>query len=170
MSDEVNVFMDPFLKIYTNPDHIEVADDLTESFHKDIVLKAQQRDTELLESLGIVQSKLIKTMEKQPDKPKQSSSLQDIVESKLNDVKERERLREKKQSEKEKQAEKEVIHITNETTEDQSEKAEMCHFDIMQKYLEEQNEQTEAEEPCEVTTEQQHVKAVNKEEQREPII
>ncbi len=172
MSDEVNVFMDPFLKIYTNPDHIEVADNLTESFHKDIVLKAQQRDTELLESLGIVQSKLIKTMEKQPDKPKQSSSLQDIVESKLNDVKERERLREKKQSEKEKQAEKEVIHITNETTEDQSEKDEMCHFDMIQmaKCLEEQNEQTEAEEPCEVTTEQQHVKAVNKEEQREPII
>uniref|UniRef100_A0A672QYT1 IRG-type G domain-containing protein n=1 Tax=Sinocyclocheilus grahami TaxID=75366 RepID=A0A672QYT1_SINGR len=30
MSDEVNVFMDPFLRIYTNPDQIEVADNLTD--------------------------------------------------------------------------------------------------------------------------------------------
>uniref|UniRef100_A0A8C1BUB4 IRG-type G domain-containing protein n=1 Tax=Cyprinus carpio carpio TaxID=630221 RepID=A0A8C1BUB4_CYPCA len=97
-------------------------------------------------------------MEKQPEKPKHSSSLLDIVESKLNDVKERER--EKKQSDKKKQAEKEVIHITNETTVDQSEKAEMCHFDMIQmaECLEEQNEQTEAEEPCKVTTEEQHMR------------
>ncbi|KAL0172038.1 hypothetical protein M9458_032349 [Cirrhinus mrigala] len=161
MSDEVNVFMDPFLKIYTNPDHIEVADNLTESFHKDIVLKEQQRNTELLESLGIVQSKIIKTMEKQPEKPKQRScSVMGIVESKLNDVKEREKLREKKQSNTEKQEEKEVVQITNETTVDQSEKAELCNLDRiwMEECSEEQNDQTEAEEPWKVTTKQQHVR------------
>ncbi|XP_026083107.1 interferon-inducible GTPase 5 [Carassius auratus] len=107
-------------------------------------------------------------MENQPEKPKQSSSL-NIVESKLNDVKERERLREKKQSDKEKQAEKEVRRITNETTVDQSEKAEVCSFDmkLMEKCLEVQNEQTEAEQSCEVTMGKQHVKAIDKEEQKE---
>ncbi|XP_059423037.1 uncharacterized protein LOC132157770 [Carassius carassius] len=96
-------------------------------------------------------------MEKQPEKPQKRSSLLDIVESKLHDVKERERLREKNLSDKKRQAEKEIItHITNETTVDHSEKAEMCHFDMIQmaQCLEEQNEQTEAEEPCEVTPEQ----------------
>ncbi|XP_043116740.1 uncharacterized protein LOC122360309 [Puntigrus tetrazona] len=151
MSDEVNVFMDPFLKIYTNPHQIEVADSLTESFHEDIVLKERQRNTELLESLGIVQSKLIQSMEKQPENPKHSNL--NIVESKLNDVKERERLREKK-SGKERQAEK-VIHITNETNVDQTGKAEMCHFDMkqMERFLEEESDQTKAEEP-----ERQHVR------------
>ncbi|XP_073703922.1 uncharacterized protein [Garra rufa] len=52
MSVEVNVFMDQFLKINTYPDQIEVADNLTgnltESFYEDIVLKEQQRNTDLL--------------------------------------------------------------------------------------------------------------------------
>uniref|UniRef100_A0A671M1H6 IRG-type G domain-containing protein n=1 Tax=Sinocyclocheilus anshuiensis TaxID=1608454 RepID=A0A671M1H6_9TELE len=77
--------MDPFLRNYTNPDQTEVADNLTESFHDDIVLKEQQRNTELLETLGIVQSKIIKTMEKQPEKPKQSKSVKEQL-KKLDNV------------------------------------------------------------------------------------
>lgn len=91
MSDEVNVFMDPFFKIDTNLDRIAVADGHTESFHKDIVLREQQRNTE---SLGNVQLKISKTMEKQ------QSTVLDIVESKLNVAKKRESLMEKKKNHK----------------------------------------------------------------------
>uniref|UniRef100_A0A673JQZ7 IRG-type G domain-containing protein n=1 Tax=Sinocyclocheilus rhinocerous TaxID=307959 RepID=A0A673JQZ7_9TELE len=51
-------------------------------------------------------------MEKQPEKPKQSSSLLDIVESKLNDVKERERLRERKKQKSVKEQLKKLDNVT----------------------------------------------------------
>ncbi|XP_065116960.1 interferon-inducible GTPase 5 [Paramisgurnus dabryanus] len=74
MSDEVNVFMDPFLNVYTNAGEIAVADRLTESFHKDIVLREQQRNKELFEPVRVIQSKLYKAMERA--KPKLNISLQ----------------------------------------------------------------------------------------------
>ncbi|RXN10216.1 interferon-inducible GTPase 5-like protein [Labeo rohita] len=79
---------------------------------------------------------------------------------------EQQHMRKVKESDTEKQAEKEVIHITNESTVEQSEKSVVCDFDRawMEKCFEGLNEQTEAEEPWEVTTEQHH----KKKEQSEP--
>lgn len=87
-------------------------------------------------------------MEKQPSKQSTCS----VLDIKLNDVKDRERMREKKENDKERQVEKEVINITNETT---VENSEVSNVDMIrkEKCLEEQNKQAMAGDPREVTTE-----------------
>lgn len=151
MSDEVNVFMDPYLKIYTKPEEIAVADELVETFNEDIVLREKQRDTEILQTLRVVESKLLKAtdMEKKYDSPKQANCLLNIVESKLNVAKQKERQRERKDSY-EKQAHNELINIKNETAVEKSE--EDASNAMKPKRLEKENEQPKAEDLCAGTT------------------
>uniref|UniRef100_A0A8C1AH45 IRG-type G domain-containing protein n=1 Tax=Cyprinus carpio carpio TaxID=630221 RepID=A0A8C1AH45_CYPCA len=77
MSDEVNVFMDPFLRIYTNPDQIEVADYLTD------IKKQEEEDKN--KNVYVVSSEfadiLSNATENTEDLDSFGSELQEIIDS-----------------------------------------------------------------------------------------
>ncbi|XP_056331853.1 uncharacterized protein LOC130243629 [Danio aesculapii] len=143
MSDEVNALLDPLFKLDTSPGQIAIAKEQTESFHEDNVLREEQRNSQLKqEALEIIQLIMREMRETPSEKFKQSSLVLDIVESKLNELKKRERLREVKENNEEKPAEKETINVTNETERSEDTEVSNVHMKHKKKCLEEQNKQT----------------------------
>ncbi|XP_001922180.5 uncharacterized protein [Danio rerio] len=156
MSDEVNALLDPLLNLDTHPGQTAVPEEQTESFQEDNVLMEKQRNSELKQNaLEIIQLIMQEMQETPPEKFKQSSLVQDIVYSKLNELKKRETLREVKENNEEKPAEKETINLANET--ERSEDTEVSNVDMKhkKKCLEEQNKQTKKTEHQDVNIEEE---------------